>query len=90
MPDPGADSAADELEASGETVRRVGATDVESLTPRELQIALLLARGHTTRESAAALFLSPKTVEYHLRHVYTKLGITTRAELVARLGRATD
>ena len=40
---------------------------------------MLLAEGRTTREAAAALFLSPKTVEYHLRHVYTKLGITAGA-----------
>ena len=44
-------------------------------------MSLLLADGRTTREAAAALFLSPKTVEYHLRKVYTKLGIGSRAEL---------
>jgi DNA-binding CsgD family transcriptional regulator len=44
-------------------------------------VARLLADGRTTREAAAALFLSPKTVEYHLRHVYLKLGIQSRAEL---------
>ena len=60
----------------------------DALTPRELQIALLLAEGRTTRETAAALFLSPKTVEYHLRHVYTKLGIASRAELAVRLAGA--
>ena len=41
----------------------------------------MLAEGRTTREAAAALFLSPKTVEYHLRKVYTKLGISSRSEL---------
>ena len=46
-------------------------------------MSLLLADGRTTREAAAALFLSPKTVEYHLRKVYTKLGIGSRAELAA-------
>ena len=51
------------------------------LTPQELQVSLLLVEGRTTREAAAALFLSPKTVEYHLRKVYTKLGIGSRAEL---------
>jgi DNA-binding CsgD family transcriptional regulator len=83
---PWADAAAAELEATGESVPRAGDGDGERLTPRELQIALLLTEGRTTRETAAALFLSPKTVEYHLRHVYTKLDITSRAELVARLG----
>ena len=45
--------------------------------------ATLLAQGSTTREAAAAIFLSPKTVEYHLRHVYQKLGINSRDELAA-------
>jgi DNA-binding CsgD family transcriptional regulator len=83
---PWADAAAAELAATGEQVARAGTADSERLTPRELQIAVLLAEGRTTRETAAALFLSPKTVEYHLRHVYTKLDIASRAELVARLG----
>ena len=58
---------------------------LEQLTPQELQIALLLAGGRTTRETAATLFLSPKTVEYHLRHVYQKLGINSRDALAAVL-----
>jgi DNA-binding CsgD family transcriptional regulator len=73
-----------ELEATGETAS--GVADADHLTPQELQIALLLGRGKTTREAASALFLSPKTVEYHLRHVYTKLSIRSRAELAAHLG----
>ena len=85
---PWADLAAAELEATGETVARRGGDERDALTTRELQIALLLAEGRTTRETAAALFLSPKTVEYHLRHVYTKLGIASRAELAARLADA--
>ena len=47
---------------------------------------MLLAEGRTTRETASTLFLSPKTVEYHLRNIYTKLGVATRPELAARLG----
>jgi DNA-binding CsgD family transcriptional regulator len=82
---PWADVTAVELEATGVTVARRGGDERAALTPRELQIALLLAEGRTTRETAAALFLSPKTVEYHLRHVYTKLGIASRAELAASL-----
>ncbi len=85
-----ADTAAAELEATGESVARAGASPSGALTPRETQIALLLAEGRTTRQAAAALFLSPKTVEYHLRHVYTKLGIASRAELVATLDRRSD
>ena len=54
---------------------------VQQLTPQERQTAQLLAAGRTTREAAAALFLSPKTVEFHLRNVYIKLGIRSREEL---------
>jgi len=77
------DVATGELEATGETARGVG--DVGRLTPQELQIGLLLGRGKTTREAASALFLSPKTVEYHLRHIYTKLGISSRSELATHM-----
>jgi DNA-binding NarL/FixJ family response regulator len=80
---PWADRARAELAATGETLRRRDPTTIDELTPQELQIALILARGSTTREAAGALFLSPKTIEYHLRHVYQKLGIHTRAELAA-------
>jgi DNA-binding CsgD family transcriptional regulator len=82
---PWADQAAGELRATGETAARRADSPVRSLTPQEQQIARLLASGSTTREAAAALFLSPKTIEYHLRHVYTKLGIGSRAELAERL-----
>ncbi len=82
---PWADRARAELAATGETRRRRDPSTIEELTPQELQIALLLAAGKTTRETAAALFLSPKTVEYHLRHVYDKLGIHSRDELAQAL-----
>lgn len=74
-----------ELEASGETARRgdVGVTD--QLTPRELQVALVVASGSTNREAGAALFLSPKTVELHLSRIYRKVGVRSRAELASRL-----
>ena len=78
---PWADRAEQELLATGETVRRRNLDARDSLTPQERQVARLLAEGRTTRQAAAALFLSPKTVEYHLRHVYLKLGIRSRAEL---------
>ena len=70
-----------ELAATGETARRRSPHTLDELTPQELQIALILAGGKTTREAAAALFLSPKTIEYHLRHVYRKLDIRSREEL---------
>jgi DNA-binding CsgD family transcriptional regulator len=57
------------------------------LTPQELQIALRVAEGRTTRETASALFLSPKTIEYHLRNVYRKLAVGSRAELAAAMAR---
>jgi DNA-binding CsgD family transcriptional regulator len=82
---PWADQAAAELRATGETAHRRDASAVDRLTPQELQVATMLAAGRTTREAAAALFLSPKTVEYHLRHVYVKLGIRSRAELADTL-----
>lgn len=78
---PWADQAASELRATGETAQRRSATGLDHLTPQELQVASMLAGGRTTREAAAALFLSPKTIEYHLRNVYLKLGIRSRAEL---------
>jgi DNA-binding NarL/FixJ family response regulator len=78
---PWADQASAELAATGETARRRDASTLNDLTPQELQIARLLAEGKTTREAAAAVFLSPKTVEYHLRNVYRKLGIASRDEL---------
>jgi DNA-binding CsgD family transcriptional regulator len=73
--------AAAELAATGESVRRRGADPRSLLTAQELQVSLLLVEGRTTRETAAALFLSPKTVEYHLRKVYTKLDVRSRSEL---------
>ncbi len=79
--EPWAERAAVELEATGEVARRRDLTATDLLTPQELQIALLLVEGRTTRETAAAMFLSPKTVEYHLRKVYTKLRIGSRTEL---------
>ena len=78
---PWADRARTELTATGETLRRRDPSTMDELTPQELQIALLLASGKTTRDAAASMFLSPKTIEYHLRHVYLKLGIHSREEL---------
>jgi DNA-binding CsgD family transcriptional regulator len=74
-----------ELQATGETVRRRDAASLDELTPQELRVALMLAGGATTRAAAAALYLSPKTVEYHLRHVYLKLGVNSREALAAAL-----
>jgi DNA-binding CsgD family transcriptional regulator len=84
---PAAEATAIELRATGERPHGRGASVLADLTPQELQIASMLAGGRSTREAAAALFLSPKTVEYHLRHVYTKLDVHSREELARRLSR---
>jgi ATP/maltotriose-dependent transcriptional regulator MalT len=73
-----------ELRASGETLR--GAPEAaEKLTPQELQVAVVVARGATNREAAAELFLSPKTIDFHLSRIYRKLGIRSRTQLVSAL-----
>ena len=80
-----AERAGRELTATGETVRKltVGTRDV--LTPQEAQVARLAQAGHTNPEIGAELFISPRTVEYHLHKVFTKLGISSRKELRAAL-----
>jgi DNA-binding NarL/FixJ family response regulator len=70
-----------ELRASGETARRRDPSTLDELTPQELQIARLVATGKTNPDVAAQLFLSPRTIDYHLRKVYSKLDIASRAEL---------
>jgi DNA-binding CsgD family transcriptional regulator len=82
---PWRERAAQELAATGETARRRDISTLDDLTPQELSIATLLASGRTTREAAATLFVSPKTVEHHLRHAYQKLGVRNRAELALAL-----
>lgn len=57
----------------------------EELTGAELRVAALVAEGRPTREVAALLFLSPKTVEFHLSRIYRKLGVRGRAELARTL-----
>lgn len=71
-----------ELGATGERVRRRNEPYSDKLTPQELQVALVVADGATNREAAASLFLSPKTVEFHLGNVYRKLQVRSRSELV--------
>ena len=83
--EPWSEMARAELAATGETARRRDVSTLNDLTPQELQIALSLADGRTVRETAAVLFLSPKTIEYHLRNVYRKLSISSRGELKTAL-----
>nr|BFE85247.1 hypothetical protein GCM10020093_078480 [Planobispora longispora] len=73
-----------ELKATGESVTPAGtaAADLlDRLTPQELQVVRLAVEGHSSREIAAQLFLSPRTVEYHLYKAYPKLGVSSRREL---------
>jgi DNA-binding CsgD family transcriptional regulator len=78
---PWAERARLELRASGQAVRRRDPSTLRQLTPQELQVARFVAQGLPTREVAAQLFLSPRTVDFHLRNVFTKLGISSRTQL---------
>ena len=80
-----ADRARHELLATGETVRKRTVETLDELTPQEAQVARLAARGQTNPEIGAQLFLSPRTVEWHLSKVFGKLGIGSRKELSAAL-----
>jgi DNA-binding CsgD family transcriptional regulator len=76
-----AQRAQSELRASGETARKRDPSTLDDLTPQELQVGMLAAEGHTNREIAGRLFLSPRTIDFHLRNVFRKLGIRSRTEL---------
>jgi DNA-binding CsgD family transcriptional regulator len=80
---PFAERAAVELRAVGGRSR--AQTNTEGLTPQEMNVALTVAAGATNAEAAAQLFLSPKTIEFHLSSVYRKLGIQRRAQLAVAI-----
>ena len=73
------------LASCGEIARRQSPRAVDLLTPQELQVVRLVAEGARNRDVAARLFLSQKTVEYHLRNTFRKLDVRSRTELVTRL-----
>ena len=89
---PWEDRARAELRAAGEATRRRDPTAISQLTPQEQQIAGLVTEGLPNAEIAARLFLSPRTIEYHLGKVFIKLGIVSRTELIRQMlpTRATD
>jgi len=84
---PWADRARAELNASGGT-NGVNRSGVERLTPQELQIAMLVTQGRTNAEIGHAVFLSTRTVEFHLSRAYRKLGISSRTELAGQFAGA--
>lgn len=81
-----------ELQAAGETIRRrtVEAAADANLTPQQRQIAELVRDGFSNVEVGARLFLSPRTVEWHLRKVFSKLGVTSRRQLRQALPRTAN
>ena len=83
--EPFAERARRELLATGETVRKRTVETLDDLTPQETQIGRMAADGFTNPEIGAQLFLSPRTVEWHLRKVFGKLGIRSRRELRSAL-----
>ncbi|MFC8348366.1 AAA family ATPase [Streptomyces sp. NPDC057280] len=84
---PWTERAAAELRAAGVSLTPADADAVADLTPQEAQIARLAAEGLTNRDIGARLYLSPRTVGYHLHKIFPKLGVTGRAQLRDVLGR---
>jgi DNA-binding CsgD family transcriptional regulator len=85
-----AERARRELTATGETVRKLTVEARDLLTPQEAQIARMASDRQTNPEIAAKLFISPRTVEYHLKKVFTKLDVSSRKELAGALAAMPD
>ncbi len=84
---PWAERARTELAATGETARRRDPSTLDELTPQQLEVLRVIYEGATVKEAAQGLFLSPKTVEFHLGNVYRKLDVHSRKELVQKVER---
>lgn len=87
--EPWAERARVELRATGETARKRDPSTLSQLTPQELQVARFVATGLTNKEIAAQLFLSTRTIDSHVRNVFSKLGVSSRTQL-ARLPLVAD
>jgi DNA-binding CsgD family transcriptional regulator len=79
-----AERAAAELRASGDAAQAAEREGMDTLTPQELQIVRYVSQGASNKDIAAQLFLSPRTVEYHLYKAYPKLGVSSRGQLISR------
>jgi DNA-binding NarL/FixJ family response regulator len=79
--EPWAERARQAVRASGETVRKRDDSPSQHLTPQERQVATLVASGLSNKDVAAQLFVSPRTVDFHLRNVFGKTGVASRTEL---------
>ena len=87
---PWAERARAELRATGETARKRDPSTAAQLTPQERQVARFVAQGLSNKEVAAQLYLSPRTIDAHLRNAFAKLGVTSRTQLARLdLGEAT-
>ena len=84
------DRARAELEATGMTMRRRASPTTDGLTPQERNVARLVATGLTNREIAGRLFVTTNTVETHLRHIFQKLGVTSRTQLAVAVASGID
>jgi DNA-binding NarL/FixJ family response regulator len=67
------------LAAAGAPAGRPSGTNPAKLTDREVEVLRLMARGHSNREMARSLNITPKTVGHHVQHIYDKIGVSTRA-----------